>query len=174
MRLWRWPCTRRRQWEWGFGGLVAIVAGRRGCGDCGGVGPRSRRYCQAIQRLPPQKRLPTWVPRVGRATGEVGPRRDCLGATLAALQTKVGPKKIALPLAPSPSSRSAKVGPLDAIIAYTSKERYRNFRLPLTPYPRRGSSSEPSMDVGALGRPPGAPRGPMAPRDRLSVKFNSY
>ena len=26
---------------------------------------------------------------------------------------------------------------------------------PLTPFPRRGSSSEPSMAVGALGRPPG-------------------
>ena len=30
----------------------------------------------------------------------------------------------------------------------------------LTPFPRRGSSSEPSMAVGALGRPPGAPPGP--------------
>ena len=29
----------------------------------------------------------------------------------------------------------------------------------LTPFPRRGSSSEPSMAVGALGRPPGAPPG---------------
>ena len=29
----------------------------------------------------------------------------------------------------------------------------------LTPFPRRGSSSEPSMDVGALGRPPGVPPG---------------
>ena len=27
----------------------------------------------------------------------------------------------------------------------------------LTLYPTRGLSSEPSMDVGALGRPPGAP-----------------
>ena len=25
----------------------------------------------------------------------------------------------------------------------------------LSPFPRRGSSSKPSMDVGALGRPPG-------------------
>ena len=30
----------------------------------------------------------------------------------------------------------------------------------LTLYPTRGLSSEPSMDVGALGRPPGAPPGP--------------
>ena len=30
----------------------------------------------------------------------------------------------------------------------------------LTPFPRRGSSSEPSMAVGALGRPLGAPPGP--------------
>jgi len=30
----------------------------------------------------------------------------------------------------------------------------------LTPFPPRGSSSEPSMAIGALGRPPGAPPGP--------------
>ena len=30
----------------------------------------------------------------------------------------------------------------------------------LTPFPPQGSSSEPSMAVGALGRPPGAPPGP--------------
>jgi len=30
----------------------------------------------------------------------------------------------------------------------------------LTPFPRRETSSEPSMAVGALGRPPGAPPGP--------------
>ena len=30
----------------------------------------------------------------------------------------------------------------------------------LTLYPTRGLSSEPSMAVGALGRPPGAPPGP--------------
>ena len=29
-----------------------------------------------------------------------------------------------------------------------------------TPFPPRGLSSEPSMDVGALGWPPGAPPGP--------------
>ena len=35
----------------------------------------------------------------------------------------------------------------------------------LTPFPRRGSSSEPSMAVGALGRPPGAPRGRLVAPD---------
>ena len=35
----------------------------------------------------------------------------------------------------------------------------RGIPLWLTPYPHRGSSSEPSMAVAALGRPPGAPPG---------------
>ena len=48
----------------------------------------------------------------------------------------------------------------------------------LTPFPRRDTSSDPSMAVGAVGRPPGAPTGPPGSARWLpgtaQVCFSSY